>query len=148
MSSPRPYRTDYILDDMAPGQSVDMDSRTRITVRNLRIREDTAKYLYNLNENSAHYDPKSRSMHGNPFEVSDIIIISVLLQKLFDSFRTCLEWKMNLQSFLAKILCVILAKWLKQMRHRSSHGQPVAAVLCLSCHVFSKVINSIFIFRN
>ncbi|CAD6186858.1 unnamed protein product [Caenorhabditis auriculariae] len=52
--------------DMA-GVSVDMDSRTRITVRNLRIREDTAKYLYNLNENSPYYDPKSRSMRENPF---------------------------------------------------------------------------------
>lgn len=61
---------DQYADDMAPGQSVDMDSRTRITVRNLRIREDTAKYLYNLTDNSAYYDPKSRSMRENPFEVS------------------------------------------------------------------------------
>lgn len=60
---------DKYADDMAPGQSVDMDSRTRITVRNLRIREDTAKYLYNLNSESAYYDPKSRSMRENPFEV-------------------------------------------------------------------------------
>ncbi|KAK0407385.1 hypothetical protein QR680_019169 [Steinernema hermaphroditum] len=52
--------------DMA-GVSVDMDSRTRITVRNLRIREDTAKYLYNLDPNGPHYDPKSRSMRENPF---------------------------------------------------------------------------------
>ncbi|GMP94491.1 hypothetical protein CsSME_00043938 [Camellia sinensis var. sinensis] len=29
------------------------------TVRNLRIREDTAKYLLNLDVNSAHYDPKT-----------------------------------------------------------------------------------------
>ncbi|XP_024171350.2 pre-mRNA-splicing factor SLU7-A [Rosa chinensis] len=36
------------------------------TVRNLRIREDTAKYLRNLDVNSAHYDPKSRSMRENP----------------------------------------------------------------------------------
>ncbi|KAK9926181.1 hypothetical protein M0R45_023423 [Rubus argutus] len=36
------------------------------TVRNLRIREDTAKYLRNLDANSAHYDPKSRSMRENP----------------------------------------------------------------------------------
>lgn len=28
--------------------------------RNLRIREDTAKYLLNLDVNSAYYDPKSR----------------------------------------------------------------------------------------
>ncbi|TKR81552.1 hypothetical protein L596_015405 [Steinernema carpocapsae] len=53
--------------DMA-GVSVDMDSRTRITVRNLRIREDTAKYLYNLDPNGPHYDPKSRSMRENPFQ--------------------------------------------------------------------------------
>ena len=30
------------------------------SVRNLRIREDTAKYLLNLDLSSAHYDPKSR----------------------------------------------------------------------------------------
>mmetsp|Transcript_14550 Transcript_14550/g.24831 ORF Transcript_14550/g.24831 Transcript_14550/m.24831 type:complete len:112 (+) Transcript_14550:148-483(+) len=33
---------------------------------NLRIREDTAKYLRNLDPNSAPYDPKSRSMKANP----------------------------------------------------------------------------------
>ena len=32
----------------------------------LRIREDTAKYLRNLDPNSAPYDPKSRSMKANP----------------------------------------------------------------------------------
>uniref|UniRef100_A0A915PUB2 Pre-mRNA-splicing factor SLU7 n=1 Tax=Setaria digitata TaxID=48799 RepID=A0A915PUB2_9BILA len=52
--------------DMA-GVTIDMDSRTRITVRNLRIREDTAKYLYNLDPNGPYYDPKSRSMRENPF---------------------------------------------------------------------------------
>ena len=44
------------------------DSKRRITVRNLRIREDTAKYLRNLNPNSAYYDPKTRSMRENPYE--------------------------------------------------------------------------------
>jgi len=34
----------------------------RYTVRNLRIREDTAKYLRNLDLSSAYYDPKTRSM--------------------------------------------------------------------------------------
>lgn len=43
-----------------------LDPRTRTTIRNLRIREDTAKYLRNLDLNSAHYDPKSRSMRENP----------------------------------------------------------------------------------
>lgn len=42
------------------------DSKTRTTVRVLRIREDTAKYLRNLDPNSAYYDPKSRSMRDNP----------------------------------------------------------------------------------
>lgn len=48
-----------------PGQK--FDSNVRQTVRNLRIREDTAKYLHNLDPNSAYYDPKTRSMRANPF---------------------------------------------------------------------------------
>uniref|UniRef100_A0A4W3JXL9 Pre-mRNA-splicing factor SLU7 n=1 Tax=Callorhinchus milii TaxID=7868 RepID=A0A4W3JXL9_CALMI len=51
-----------------PGQKV--DSKMRITVRNLRIREDTAKYLKNLDLNSAYYDPYSRSMRENPYAAS------------------------------------------------------------------------------
>lgn len=43
------------------------DSKRRITVRNLRIREDTAKYLRNLDPASAYYDPKTRSMRENPY---------------------------------------------------------------------------------
>jgi pre-mRNA-processing factor SLU7 len=39
----------------------------RVTVRNLRIREDTPKYLRNLSLDSAFYDPKSRSMRANPY---------------------------------------------------------------------------------
>lgn len=39
----------------------------KVTVRNLRIREDTPKYLRNLDLESAHYDPKARSMRANPF---------------------------------------------------------------------------------
>ena len=54
--------------DMA-GQK--FDPKTRTTVRNLRIREDTAKYLYNLDPNSAFYDPKTRSMRENPFKNSN-----------------------------------------------------------------------------
>ncbi|BFZ65011.1 mRNA splicing protein [Saitoella coloradoensis] len=34
--------------------------------KNLRIREDKAKYLINLDLDSAHYDPKTRSMRENP----------------------------------------------------------------------------------
>jgi len=48
----------------APVQKV--DPKTRTTIRNLRIREDTAKYLRNLSLNSAYYDPKTRSMRENP----------------------------------------------------------------------------------
>lgn len=43
-----------------------LDTKTRITVRNLRIREDTAKYLINLDPDSAYYDPKTRSMRDAP----------------------------------------------------------------------------------
>ena len=51
-----------------PGQKLHLESKQRISVRNLRMREDTAKYLLNLDPNSAYYDPKSRSMRGNPLE--------------------------------------------------------------------------------
>jgi pre-mRNA-processing factor SLU7 len=47
------------------------DSKSTATVRNLRIREDTAKYLYNLNPDSAYYDAKTRSMRGNPHPEKD-----------------------------------------------------------------------------
>eukprot|EP00475_Leptophrys_vorax_P024276 TRINITY_DN3348_c0_g1_i1.p1 TRINITY_DN3348_c0_g1~~TRINITY_DN3348_c0_g1_i1.p1 ORF type:complete len:461 (+),score=127.86 TRINITY_DN3348_c0_g1_i1:1414-2796(+) len=47
------------------------DDGTRTTVRTLRIREDRAKYLRNLNPNSAHYDPKTRSMRENPHPEKD-----------------------------------------------------------------------------
>jgi len=42
------------------------DAKTRMTIRNLRLREDTAKYLVNLDPKSAYYDPKTRSMRANP----------------------------------------------------------------------------------
>lgn len=35
------------------------------------IREDTAKYLINLDTNSAYYDPKTRSMRENPLQEGD-----------------------------------------------------------------------------
>ncbi len=57
-------------DDMKEKDDVAMmqkkDGKNRATVRNLRIREDTAKYLRNLDVNSAHYDPKTRSMREDP----------------------------------------------------------------------------------
>ena len=42
-------------------------TQKKMTVRNLRVREDTAKYLHNLDVSSAYYDPKTRSMRENPF---------------------------------------------------------------------------------
>jgi hypothetical protein len=44
------------------------DAKARFTVRNLRIREDTAKYLFNLDTESAFYDPKTRTMRADPLE--------------------------------------------------------------------------------
>ena len=52
--------------DAADAVGQKMDTKTRITVRNLRIREDTAKYLINLDPSSAYYDPKTRSMREAP----------------------------------------------------------------------------------
>ncbi|KAJ4451387.1 pre-mRNA-splicing factor SLU7 [Periplaneta americana] len=60
----------YVDEVDMPGTKV--DSKQRITVRNLRIREDTAKYLRNLDPNSAYYDPKTRSMRDNPHANSSL----------------------------------------------------------------------------
>ena len=38
-----------------------------MTSWNVRVREDTAKYLLNLDTDSAFYDPKTRAMRENPF---------------------------------------------------------------------------------
>jgi pre-mRNA-processing factor SLU7 len=46
-------------------------AQMKVTVRNLRIREDVPKYLRNLDLNSAFYDAKSRSMRSNPFPDQD-----------------------------------------------------------------------------
>lgn len=54
--------------DAADAVGQKLDTKTRITVRNLRIREDTAKYLINLNPESAYYDPKTRSMRDAPIK--------------------------------------------------------------------------------
>ncbi|KAG5513348.1 hypothetical protein PMAC_001411 [Pneumocystis sp. 'macacae'] len=51
-----------------PGQK--FDAHNRMSTRNLRIREDTAKYLLNLNETSTNYDPKTRSMRDDPNKIS------------------------------------------------------------------------------
>lgn len=55
----------YADEEDMPGQKVDL--KTRMTIRNLRLREDTAKYLRNLDPNSSQiYDPKTRSMRDDP----------------------------------------------------------------------------------
>lgn len=72
----------------AVGQKV--DTKTRITVRNLRIREDTAKYLLNLNPESAYYDPKTRSMRENPNPDKAAQDVSVPCQPNRACRRTCL----------------------------------------------------------
>ncbi|KAL2351549.1 Pre-mRNA splicing Prp18-interacting factor-domain-containing protein [Cryomyces antarcticus] len=43
-------------------EETDMGRKQATSTRNLRLREDTAKYLLNLDLDSAHYDPKTRSM--------------------------------------------------------------------------------------
>ena len=47
-------------------QFVNKDPKVRTAIRNLRQREDVAKYLRNLDPASARYDGKSRIMKENP----------------------------------------------------------------------------------
>ena len=51
----------------------DMGRQQSTSTRNLRLREDTAKYLLNLDLESAKYDPKTRSMLAPETESNDLI---------------------------------------------------------------------------
>jgi hypothetical protein len=60
--------------------------RGKTTVRNLRIREDTAKYLRNLNPNSAHYDVRLSLPVSRCVEVSTELWCDVTTaQNAFDA---------------------------------------------------------------
>jgi len=104
--------------DAADAVGQKMDTKTRITVRNLRIREDTAKYLINLDPSSAYYDPKTRSMRDNPVqnvppEEVCVIILSDLAQGYLHAQR---------RSLLGTISCATLARRRKCRSYNSSHG--------------------------
>ena len=81
-----------------------MDAKTRVTVRNLRIREDTAKYLMNLDLESAYYDPKTRSMREAPeanVKPEDVRLLFLLVSTFAESRamtgRIC--WRQLCSSF-------------------------------------------------
>ncbi|KAL9650494.1 hypothetical protein ABK040_004713 [Willaertia magna] len=48
-----------------------IDPKVKSISQTLRSRHDIPKYLYNLDLDSAHYDPKTRSMRGNPLPFVD-----------------------------------------------------------------------------
>lgn len=50
------------LEEAKYAEESDMGRQQATSTRNLRLREDTAKYLLNLDLDSAKYDPKTRSM--------------------------------------------------------------------------------------
>ncbi|GAW81920.1 step II splicing factor [Plasmodium gonderi] len=60
-------KEDGVKNNGSSNNNMNKNEKNRNVARNLRIREDTAKYLYNLSLNSAFYDPKSRSMREDPF---------------------------------------------------------------------------------
>lgn len=51
----------------------DMGRKQATSTRNLRLREDTAKYLLNLDLDSAKYDPKTRSMLDTASSTNELI---------------------------------------------------------------------------
>jgi pre-mRNA-processing factor SLU7 len=69
--------------DAADAVGQKLDTKTRITVRNLRIREDTAKYLINLDPSSAYYDPKTRSMRDAPLKDIPPEEVSISISYIF-----------------------------------------------------------------
>lgn len=58
------FKVDDTQDNV--GQFSKIDGNSHRSVRDLRIREDTAKYLLNLNVDAPFYDPKSHSMRADP----------------------------------------------------------------------------------
>jgi pre-mRNA-processing factor SLU7 len=75
--------------DAADAVGQKLDTKTRITVRNLRIREDTAKYLLNLDVDSAHYDPKTRSMREAPVKGAKPEDVSVMEHSAMGPWDLC-----------------------------------------------------------
>ncbi|KIX97428.1 uncharacterized protein Z520_06880 [Fonsecaea multimorphosa CBS 102226] len=59
------------LDDTQYGEETDMGRSQPTSTRQLRLREDTANYLKNLDLESARYDPKTRSMDKSAAQVAD-----------------------------------------------------------------------------
>ncbi|WPH01639.1 Pre-mRNA splicing Prp18-interacting factor-domain-containing protein [Acrodontium crateriforme] len=55
------------------GAETDMGRKQATSTRNLRLREDTAKYLLNLDLDSAKYDPKTRSMMNTETSTNELI---------------------------------------------------------------------------
>ena len=55
------------------GEETDMGRKQATSTRNLRLREDTAKYLLNLDLESAKYDPKTRSMMDTETSTNELI---------------------------------------------------------------------------
>ncbi|KAK5053163.1 hypothetical protein LTR84_002137 [Exophiala bonariae] len=56
--------------DARYGEETDMGRSQPTSTRQLRLREDTAKYLLNLDLDSARYDPKTRSMDTSAQDLS------------------------------------------------------------------------------
>ena len=54
-------------------EETDMGRQQSTSTRNLRLREDTAKYLLNLDLESAKYDPKTRSMLDTETSTNELI---------------------------------------------------------------------------
>jgi pre-mRNA-processing factor SLU7 len=66
-------KRDFIDQGDQANVKVNQDPKTRTTIRNLRIREDTAIYLKDLKPEAPHYDPKSRSMKSTDETESEFV---------------------------------------------------------------------------
>lgn len=61
------------VEDAKYEEETDMGRQQSTSTRNLRLREDTAKYLLNLDLDSAKYDPKTRSMLDTETSTNELI---------------------------------------------------------------------------
>jgi pre-mRNA-processing factor SLU7 len=117
--------------DAADAVGQKLDTKTRITVRNLRIREDTAKYLINLDPESAYYDPKTRSMRDAPVKNVPAEDVGPLVS-LSNTIEASADTSFHRQSSLVTTSFVIRAKRLRCKNSSCLLGNPLlVATTCI-----------------
>ena len=95
----------------------DMGRKQATSTRNLRLREDTAKYLLNLDLDSAKYDPKTRSMLDTADSTNELIAEDGFQRAAGDA--ALLHRRLRRAGGLGRAGCGAAGERTRRARHRS-----------------------------